>query len=185
VKLPALAMLGLLAVTAAGAQPLPAGVALITFKEKLNLGKGCEAYDGEGLMFLTLNWNGSFEAHTDAGVFSGELVPAESRGRWWKLRLDDASLALYRLYLETGASVLCERPVSIESGTIESFALRLRRRGTIASLTLRTLANGSNGAARHLIRGRGTFVRDLHNGAPYDGRGVVILTYHLGAITGL
>jgi hypothetical protein len=181
VKLSAIAPLGLLLAVAAGAQPLPVGSGLIAFEEKLKIGPGCEEFSGAGMLVLSVFPDASFRAQSDAGTFSGRLWPEDPRGRTWNLRFDTGSLSFYKRYLEAGARVLCGTDVSISGGGVESFVLKLRRRGSQASLVLRTTATGSaafaGGRGRHQIKGKGSFVPGLlpaseasGNGHPPQGR---------------
>lgn len=164
-KLAAIALLALLLPVAGGAQPLPVGSGLIAFEERLRIGPGCESFDAPGMLVLSVFPDGSFRAQTQAGTFRGVLVSADPKGRAWNLHLDAASLAFYKLYLEAGGRVLCGTDVSISGGGVESFVLRVRRRGTQTSLVLRTTATGSaafeGGTGWHQIKGKGSFVPGL------------------------
>ena len=174
-KLAALALLALLAGSAAHAQPLPVGSGVIRFTEQLKIARGCHAYSGAGVLVFTVFPNGSFLAENDAFSLRGALLPADSRGRSWWLQLDALSLLLYRLYLEAGASVLCRTRVSIPSETIalESFLLKLDRQGTQISLELKTSAPGASalgtGHGQHRIKGKGAFALGLLPSSPDSG----------------
>jgi hypothetical protein len=172
-KSSAIALLGLLLAAAAGAQPLPVGSGLIAFEERLEIGPGCESFRGAGMLVFSVFPDGSFRTQSDAGTLSGGLWPADSKGRAWNLRFDAGSLSFYKLYLEAGARVLCGTDVSISGGGVESFVLKLRRRGTQASLVLRTTATGSDafagGPGRHQLKGKGSFVRGLLPGSASGG----------------
>lgn len=163
-KLAAIALLGLLAASPAAAQPLPVGSGLIAFEERLEIGPGCESFSGAGILVLSVFPDGSFRAQSDAWTFRG-LLSADPKERAWNLRFDEESLVFYKHYLEAGGRVLCDTDVSISGGGVESFVLKLLRRGTQASLVLRTTATGSpafgDGRGRHQIRGRGSFVLGL------------------------
>jgi hypothetical protein len=164
-KLAAIAVFGLFTAAAASAQELPVGSGVIAFEEKLEIGPDCESFSGPGMLVLSVFPDASFRAQTDAGTFRGVLAAADPKGRAWHLRFDGMSLLFYKRYLEAGARALCDADVSISGGGVESFVLKLRKRGTQASLVLRTTATGSSafadGPGRHQIRGRGSFVLGL------------------------
>jgi hypothetical protein len=171
VKLPALALLALLAsAAAAGAQPLPVGTAVLAFEERLRIGKECEPYHGAGMLLLSVFPDRSFLARLDAGAFTGNVRPTDAKGRTWRLEFDERSLAFYRLYLEAGGRALCRTDVAITDGGIESFVLRLAKDGSQAVLKLRTFATGPRGfggaRGRHRLDARGQFVPGLLPGPP-------------------
>ena len=157
-RLAALALLVLLAVSAAHAQPFPVGSGLIAFDEKLAIGKECEKFDDPSMLVFIVFPNGSFRMQTDVGSFGGQLRPLDHKGRAWDLRFDTPSLRFYQLYLEAGVRALCRREVFFEHGGVESFVLRLAKNGAQASLRL-TASGGAKALgrtrARHLLKGNG------------------------------
>ena len=185
-KLPALALLAGLAVSAAGAQPLPVGTAVLAFEERLRIGKDCEPYHGVGMLVLSVFPDRSFLARLDAGAFSGTLSPADPKGRTWHLHFDERSLTFYRLYLEAGGRALCRTDVAITGGGVESFVLRFTKGGSQAVLKLRTSATGPSGfggaRGRHRLDGRGQFVPGL---LPYSTgiAGSLAAPRHGGTVT--
>jgi hypothetical protein len=157
-KLAALALLCLLAVSAAGAQPLPAGSGLLVVEERLVVASDCEPYRRVGFVTFSVFPNGTFRLQNDAGIFAGFLLPTDAKGRSWKLLFDAPSLRFYRLYLEAGVRAMCGRHAPFEQGGVESFVLRLGKDRSEVSLRLNASAGSSalgKARARHLIRGKG------------------------------
>lgn len=171
-KLAAIVLLGLLAISAARAQPLPVGTGLMAVEERLRVGSDCESYRRTTLIAFSVFPNGTFELQNDAGVFRGSLFPADAKGRSWRLLFDVPSLRFYRLYLEAGVRALCGREVTFEGGGVESFVLRPGKGGE-ASLKLSASGASSalgKGRARHLIRGKGPLaLPPLPTGVGIDG----------------
>ncbi len=160
-RFPAIALLSLLSVVSADAQPVPAGSGLIVTKEKLKIGNGCASFSGADNVALSILPGGTWTAQATAGDFSGTLTPADPNGRSWNIQFDGPSLAFYELYLEDAASNLCGAAVSISNGLIETFVLKFGKDGTQVSLQLKTSASGSTiygaGQGKHQIKGKGSF----------------------------
>ena len=155
-KLATIALLGLLAASAAGAQQVPVGSGVMVVEERLRVGGGCESYRRASFIGFSVFPNGTFLLENDAGRFRGFLSPANSKGSSGKLRFDDPSRTFYGRYLVAGVRALCAREASL-SGRIESFVLRVGKDGRIflrLSSSVRSSAPPM-GHARHLIHGSG------------------------------
>lgn len=146
---------------AAEAQTFPVGVGVIMTKEKLKVGGGCDSFSIEDSFLFATYANGTWAADTDSGIYSGNLLPADSKGRSWNLVFDGSSMAQYGNYLEYVASMLCGTTVAIVDGSIDAFVIKLGKNGTQVSLQLKTSAVGmtvfGSGKGKHSVKGKGAF----------------------------